>query len=89
MSGTFIIVGMAVAVAVLVAMFKPDAAKTLLSTWRTWKEALYLIIGIAFTWYSLTSGVWYVMLAGAAGVVAAVWVVWFSDPLDPLLGVVR
>lgn len=89
MSGVFFLIGAAVAVAVLVAMFRPSFAKNLLNTWRTWKEAIYLTVGVILTWYSLTSGVWYLWLIGGAGVIAAVWVLWFDDPLAPLWGWVR
>ncbi|NHX37813.1 MULTISPECIES: hypothetical protein [Halolamina] len=38
-----------------------------------------LLIGGLSTYYLLTTGVWYFVLLGGAGVVAAVWAVWFAD----------
>lgn len=83
------VVGMAVAVGVLVAMFRPETARWLLTSWQTYKEAIFLVFGVLTTYYALTSGVWYLMVAGAVGVVAAVWVLWFSDPFKPIMGWAR
>ncbi len=72
-------VGAAVTVAVLVAVFRPGFAQGILTTWQRYKEALLLIVGSLTTYYLLSTGVWYLVLLGAVGVVAAVWTIWFSD----------
>jgi len=72
-------VGAAVALAVLVAVLKPGAAKGLLNSWQQYKELIFLIIGGLSTYYLLTTGVWYLVLLGGIGVAAGVWAIWFSD----------
>jgi len=72
-------IGAAVVVALLIAMFKPNVAKWVLNTSQTYKQAFLIGIGAITTWYLLTTGVWYLVLIGAAGVVTVVWAIWFGE----------
>lgn len=82
-------VGAAVMLAVLVALFRPGTAQGMLQTWQRYKEVGFLLIGGVTTYYFLSSGVWYLVLLGAGGVVFVVWAIWFSDAVPDLTGWAR
>ncbi|MFW5911653.1 MAG: hypothetical protein ACOCQV_02835 [Halolamina sp.] len=83
---SYIVVGAAVTLAVLVAMLKPDAAQSVVMRWQRYKEVIFLAVGGLTTYYFLTAGVWYLTILGAAGIVAVVWALWFADLPSPLGG---
>ena len=85
----WILVGMAIAAALISVRYWPAAARSLLGSWRTYKEAIFITVGAFTTYYALTSGVWYLMLLGSLGIVAAVWAIVLTDPFKPLLRVIR
>lgn len=77
-------IGAAVMLALVLAIFRPSTARGILESWQRYKEALFLLIGILTTFYFLSSGVWYLILLGAGGIVFIVWALWFSEPLKPV-----
>ena len=85
----YIAVGAALMLAIVLAIVRPSTAQGILESWQCYKEALFLLIGALTTFYFLSSGVWYLILLGAGGIMFIVWALWFSEPLKPITGWAR